>query len=82
MSRDISPDLRYLRLYFTRPHKCSYLPEREAVTSFVDPSLDISQKLYSQLSRLGFRRSGKFFLRPQLWQLSGLYRLPGRDLRI
>lgn len=64
MSRDISPDLRYLRLYFTRPHKCSYLPEREAVTSFVDPSLDVSQKLYSQLSRLGFRRSGKFFYAP------------------
>jgi leucyl-tRNA---protein transferase len=64
MSRDISPDLRYLRLYFTRPHRCSYLPEREAVTSFVDPTLNVSQKLYSHLSRLGFRRSGKFYYAP------------------
>lgn len=64
MTRDISPDLRYLRLFFTRPHKCSYLPEREAVTSFVDPAIPINSTLYSQLSRLGFRRSGKFFYAP------------------
>lgn len=64
MTRDISPDLRYLRLYFTRPHKCSYLPERQAVTSFVDPGTTITPKLYSHLSRLGFRRSGKFFYAP------------------
>ncbi len=64
MTRDITPDLRYLRLFFTRPHKCSYLPEREAITSFVDPSLPISTQLHSQLSRMGFRRSGKFFYAP------------------
>jgi len=64
MTRDISPDLRYLRLYFTRPHKCSYLPERQAVTSFVDPGTVITTSLYSQLSRLGFRRSGKFLYAP------------------
>lgn len=64
MTRDITPDLRYLRLFFTRPHKCSYLPEREAITSFVDPSLPISNQLHSQLSRMGFRRSGKFFYAP------------------
>ena len=64
MTRDISPDLRYLRLYFTRPHKCSYLPDRQAVTSFVDPGTTITTPLYSQLSRLGFRRSGKFLYAP------------------
>jgi len=64
MTRDISPDLRYLRLYFTRPHKCSYLPERQAVTSFVDPGTIVTTTLYSQLSRLGFRRSGKFLYAP------------------
>ncbi len=64
MTRDISPDIRYLRLFFTRPHKCSYLPDREAVTSFVDPSIAIGTGLYSQLSRMGFRRSGKFFYAP------------------
>jgi len=64
MTRDITPDLRYLRLFFTRPHRCSYLPEREAITSFVDPSLPINTQLHSQLSRMGFRRSGKFFYAP------------------
>lgn len=64
MTRDITPDLRYLRLFFTRPHKCSYLAEQEAITSFVDPSLPISTGLHSQLSRMGFRRSGKFFYAP------------------
>ena len=64
MTRDISPDLRYLRLFFTRPHQCSYLAEREAITSFVDPSLPVNTALHSQLSRMGFRRSGKFFYAP------------------
>jgi len=64
MTRDISPDLHYVRLYFTRPHKCSYLPEREAITSFVDPCIAVDSTLYSHLSRLGFRRSGKFFYAP------------------
>ena len=64
MTRDITPDLRYLRLFFTRPHKCSYLAEQQAITSFVDPSLPISTGLHSQLSRMGFRRSGKFFYAP------------------
>jgi arginine-tRNA-protein transferase len=64
MTRDVSPDLRYVRLYFTRPHKCSYLPEREAITSFVDPCTSVDSSLYSHLSRLGFRRSGKFFYAP------------------
>lgn len=64
MTRDITPDLRYLRLYFTRPHPCSYLPEREAITSFVDPAVKVTTALYSQLSRIGFRRSGKFFYAP------------------
>lgn len=64
MTRDVSPDLRYLRLYFTRPHKCSYLPGREAITSFVDPAVTITPQLYGHLSRLGFRRSGQFFYAP------------------
>jgi len=64
MTRDITPDLRYLRLFFTRPHKCSYLAEQQAITSFVDPTLPVGTALHSQLSRMGFRRSGKFFYAP------------------
>lgn len=64
MSRDITPDLRYLRLFFTRPHRCSYLPDRQAVTSFIDPATTITTDLYSQISRMGFRRSGRFYYAP------------------
>ncbi len=64
MTRDVTPDLHYLRLFFTRPHKCSYLPDREAVTSFIDPATTITTDLYSQLSRMGFRRSGRFYYAP------------------
>lgn len=65
MTRDISPDIRYLQLCYTRPHGCSYLPNRQAVTSFVDPATPIGKTLYSQLSRQGFRRSGKFYYAPR-----------------
>ena len=57
-------DLSSIRLFSTQPHECSYLEGEEATTLFVDPDLDISQDLYSQLSAAGFRRSGKHLYRP------------------
>lgn len=65
MTRDVSPDLQTIRLFFTQPHTCSYLPEREATTAFVDPALAVDNRLYSQLTHMGFRRSGKYYYAPR-----------------
>ncbi len=56
--------LREIKVYTTFPHRCSYLGDREATTLFVDPRQKISLQLYTQLSQLGFRRSGDHVYRP------------------
>ncbi len=53
-----------LTLYATPPHECSYLPDREATTIFLDPMLPKNPHIYSLLSRQGFRRSGEHLYRP------------------
>ncbi|MBA4502100.1 arginyltransferase [Marinobacterium marinum] len=57
-------NLRTLKFYATPEHDCSYLPDRQARTLFVDPRATIDNHLYSQLSNLGFRRSGSHIYRP------------------
>jgi len=57
-------NLRTLVFFATPAHECSYLPDREATTMFVDPRADVDKKLYSQLTALGFRRSGSHYYRP------------------
>ncbi|MBP0049167.1 arginyltransferase [Marinobacterium sp. AK62] len=56
--------LRTLKFYATPVHDCSYLPDMQARTLFVDPRANVSKHLYSQLSDLGFRRSGSHIYRP------------------
>lgn len=58
-------DLSTLKLFATQPHPCSYLSGQEATTVFVDPEAKIDPRLYTQLSQLGFRRSGAHLYRPQ-----------------
>ncbi|WP_460241283.1 arginyltransferase [Aurantivibrio infirmus] len=58
-------DLLNIRLLATHPHRCSYLPDQEATTVFVDPNQAMSGGLYAHLSALGFRRSGNHVYRPQ-----------------
>lgn len=55
---------RAVRLFASPPHACSYLPGRQAVTTFVDPLLPKSSDLYAALLRLGFRRSGEQIYAP------------------
>ncbi len=52
------------QFYLTPSHPCSYLPDRSARTLFLDPREAVSQKLYSGLSSVGFRRSGGHLYRP------------------
>ena len=54
----MTSSLRDLKVYTTYPHSCSYLQDQEATTLFVDPRQEVDQALYSNLSVLGFRRSG------------------------
>ena len=60
----MTSSLRDLKVYTTYPHSCSYLAEQEATTLFVDPRTPVDGRLYSQLSELGFRRSGSHLYRP------------------
>ncbi|MCV6590445.1 MAG: arginyltransferase [Marinobacterium sp.] len=57
-------NLRTLNFYATPGHSCSYLHNREAKTLFVDPQAIIAKDTYSELSDLGFRRSGRHVYRP------------------
>lgn len=60
----VTSSLRDLKVYTTYPHSCSYLRDQEATTLFVDPRTTVDADLYSQLSVLGFRRSGAHLYRP------------------
>ncbi len=60
----MTSSMRDLKVYTTYPHSCSYLENQEATTLFVDPRQPVEQKLYSNLSQLGFRRSGSHIYRP------------------
>ena len=51
-------------LYRTGPHPCSYLQDQTAKTLFLDPATRVNENLYTQLSELGFRRSGNIYYRP------------------
>ncbi|SFC05101.1 arginine-tRNA-protein transferase [Marinospirillum celere] len=53
-----------LRFYQTMPHACSYLPNREATTLFLDPQQPLTLEVYDSLTQVGFRRSGRHLYRP------------------
>lgn len=57
-------NLQTLKFYCTPAHRCSYLPERQAVTLFLDPKTEVSADVYASLTTAGFRRSGDFVYRP------------------
>ena len=57
--------LNDLQYYITPPHDCSYLPEKSARMVFLDPAHKIDVLTLSELSRVGFRRSGDFVYRPE-----------------
>ncbi|PCJ26079.1 MAG: arginyltransferase [SAR86 cluster bacterium] len=53
-----------IKLYRTADHPCSYKDEQLAATVFVDPEMIVDQPLNSQLSDMGYRRSGAHLYRP------------------
>lgn len=56
--------LKDLRLYTTQSHACSYLPDQQAQTLFIDPDFKVDRVHNTRLSELGFRRSGSHIYRP------------------
>lgn len=58
-------DISQIKLFSTHEHPCSYLQDKQATTVFVDPTLALDSNLYSELSDLGFRRSGQHLYRPK-----------------
>ena len=56
-------ELSALRLFVTVEHDCNYLSGRSARNLVADPDMTDQHK-YSQLAKLGFRRSGDHVYRP------------------
>ena len=57
-------ELARLKFYATQAHSCSYLPDEQATTLFLDPSQPMDVHVYADLSEMGFRRSGDHLYRP------------------
>jgi arginine-tRNA-protein transferase len=51
-------------LYISQSHDCSYLPDREARSLFLDPAAKVTPEIYQQLIDRGFRRSGCYLYQP------------------
>jgi len=79
----VTSSLRDLKVYTTYPHRCSYLEGEEATTLFIDPRQSVDQTLYSNLSVLGFRRSGNHIYRPHCSHCNACIpaRIPVDDFR-
>ncbi|OUS26025.1 arginyltransferase [Gammaproteobacteria bacterium 45_16_T64] len=77
-------DLAAVKFFITPLHKCSYLPRQDAITLFADPKAEVDKNLYSDLSELGFRRSGNYLYRPHCRQCSACIpvRIPSATFKL
>jgi len=64
MSNDDNQNNEIQLLTLAEPYKCSYLPDQLANSVFLGKGYEPSWQQYSELSRMGFRRSGDHYYRP------------------
>ena len=64
MDTEPTDKLTQHQFFITPPHSCSYLDDKEATTLFLDPRETVTSDLYSNLTDMGFRRSGGHLYRP------------------
>lgn len=61
----VSEHRERIAFYRTIPHRCGYLPDRQAVNIVADPELQVDKRIYGWLAAQGFRRSGRYLYRPE-----------------
>lgn len=76
--------LARLKFYATQPHACSYLPDEQATTLFLDPSQPMDVRVYAELSDMGFRRSGDHLYRPHCQRCTACIpaRIPAEGIQL
>ena len=57
-------DQTTLHFYASTPETCSYLPDRQSISAFANPHIDMDVETYNELIQFGFRRSGGYLYRP------------------
>jgi arginine-tRNA-protein transferase len=57
-------DQTRLHFYASSPEPCGYLPDRNSISAFANPYMDMDSTTYDELIQFGFRRSGGYLYRP------------------
>lgn len=70
---DQQKNTQHIKLFAGPEHACGYLVDQNSISVFVDPAMELNNYAYSELSRLGFRRSGNHVYRPQCTNCSACW---------
>ncbi|MFT5549919.1 MAG: arginyl-tRNA--protein-N-Asp/Glu arginylyltransferase [Candidatus Azotimanducaceae bacterium] len=57
-------DQTKLNFFASTSEPCSYLDDRDSISAFANPDIDMDMQTYSTLIQHGFRRSGGYVYRP------------------